>query len=287
MATTDPTSLLCSLLSYADHEVAAHQFAPAEDLVPFVDAGWLLPVARPATILCEVCDAAHFVEVVDLDEGPRAVCMRSGEAFEVPETSQYFRVEGSAVARSLALALQLEGEARSVRAVTGLWGLGARTLGDRRVKFFLTPDLDRLDAATSMMDVVAQQSGAMKSALIVASDRLDHIRLLVQRINVIRLRDFAKVEATTQFSIDEALLLSVVVPEAASARGPGRQPEQRERILPILNELDGEGLAVDKSNKTCRTVAERFQERYPNVNPPVRNSIRSAIKRWQGASKTS
>ena len=121
--------------------------------------------------------------------------------------------------------------------------LGTRTLGDTRVKFFLTPDFDRLDAEKTVVDAAAQQSGAMKSALIIASDRLGHIGLLVRRINIISLRDIAKVEATAQFSIDDATLLSIVVPEATSARRPGRQPEQRDRILPILDELAGEGRA--------------------------------------------
>jgi hypothetical protein len=283
--TTDPTWLLCSLLGCAGHEVAAHQFAPAEDLVPFINAGWLLPVAGPAAVLCEVCDVAHSVEVVNLDGRPPAICMRTGEAFEVAQTAQRYRVEGLAVARSLALALQLDGEARTVSVITSLWTLGTRTLGDTRVKFFLTPDFDRLDSATSMMDAVEQQSGAMKSALIVASDRLDHIRLLARRINIIPLRDIAKVEATARFSIDEALLLTAVVPKAASAQGRGRRAKQRDRTIPILDELDGEGLAVDKSNKTWRIVAERFKHRYPGVASPAKSSILSAIDCWLCRSK--
>jgi hypothetical protein len=283
--TTDPTWLLCWLLGYAGHEVAAHQFAPAEDLLSFIDAGWLLPVAGPAAVLCEVCDVAHSAQVVNFDGRPQAICMRTGEAFEVAKTAQRYRVEGLAVARSLALALQLEGEVRTVRGITGLWTLGARALGDTRVKFFLTPDFDRLDTATSIVDAAAQQSGAMKSALIVASDRLDHTRLMARRINIIRLRDIAKVGAAGQFLIDEALLLSAVVPEAASARGRGRQARQRRRILPILDELHGEGLAVDKSNKTWRIVAERFKHRYPGVGSPSKSTILYAIDCWLRRSK--
>jgi hypothetical protein len=122
----------------------------------------------------------------------------------------------------------------------------------------------------------------LKSALIVASDRLDHIRLLAQRINIIPLRDIAKVGATAQFSIDEALLLSAVVPEAASARGRGRVADQRDRILPILNDLQLEGVAVAASNEICDMVAKRFKDRYIGVKRPVRTTIGSAIALWSG-----
>ena len=283
--TTDPTWLLCSLLGYAGHEVAAHQFAPAEDWVPFIDAGWLLPVASPAAVLCEVCDVAHSVEVVNLDGRPRAICRRTGEAFEIAQATQSYRVEGLAVARSLAMALHLEGEVRSVRGVSGLWTLGTRTLGDTRIKFLLTPDFDRLDTATTVVDVAVKQSSAMKSVLIVACDRLDHIRLINSRINIIPLRDIANVRATAQISIDEALLLSAVVPEAASTLGAGRPARQRERILHILGELHDEGVAINKSNETCRIVSARFRNRYPDVRVPVRNSIRLAIEGWLRRSK--
>lgn len=279
---------MCSLLGYAGYEVAAHQFAPAEDLASFIDAGWLLPSVRRAAVPCEVCDVAHSVRVFDLEGRPQAVCIHTGEAFEVTQTTHPYRVEGLAVARSLALALQLDGEVRTVKGVTGLWTLGARTLGDARVKFFLTPDFDRLDTATSMMDAAAQQSAAMKSALIVASDRLDHIRLLDHRIKIIPLRDIPKVGVTTaRFSIDEALLLSAAVPEAVSARGPGRQAEQRRRIIPILEELQDQGVAIDASNETCRIVSARFQDRYSGIKLPARNSIRSGINWWLGDSKKS
>jgi hypothetical protein len=135
------------------------------------------------------------------------------------------------------------------------------------------------------VDAALKQSSAMRSALIVASDRLDHIRLLARPINIIPLRDIAAVGATAQFSIDEALLLSAVVPEAASARGPGRPAEQRDRILPILDDLQREDVAVAASNEICDMVVERFQARYPNVTPPVRNSIRPAIDGWLRRSK--
>jgi hypothetical protein len=247
--------------------------------------GWLLPVVRPSTILCDACDTQHSVDVVDIEGRLQAVCMHSGEVLEVQQAPQRYRVEGLAVARSLAMALHLEGEVRSVRAVAGLWTLGTRTLGDTRVKFLLTPDFDRLDTATTVVDAALKQSSAMRSALIVASDRLDHIRLLARPINIIPLRDIAAVGATAQFSIDEALLLSAVVPEAASARGPGRPAEQRDRILPILDDLQREDVAVAASNEICDMVVERFQARYPNVTPPVRNSIRPAIDGWLRRSK--
>ena len=170
--TIDPTRLLCSLLGYAGHEVLAHQFALDEDLAPFIDAGWLSPVANFAAVLCEVCDIAHLCELVGLDGQPQALCMRTGEEFKLGQTTQPYRVEGLAVARSLASALQLDGDARTVRRIANLWTLGTRTLGERRVKFFLTPGFDRLDTATSIVDAAAEQSRTMKSTLIVANDRL-------------------------------------------------------------------------------------------------------------------
>ena len=281
----DPTSLLCSLFGYAGLDIAAHQFATANDLASFIEAGWLLPVVRPSTIPCDACDTQHSVDVVDIEGRLQAVCIHSGEVLEVQQAPQRYRVEGLAVARSLAMALHLEGEVRSVRGVSGLWTLGTRTLGDTRVKFLLTPDFDRLDTATTVVDVAVKQSSAMKSALIVASDRLDHIRLLPRPINIIPLRDIAAVGATAQFSIDEALLLSAVVPEAASTPGAGRPARQRERILHILGELQDEGVAINESNETCRIVSARFRNRYPDVRVPVRNSIRPAIDGWLRRSK--
>ena len=247
--------------------------------------GWLLPVVRPSTILCDACDTQHSVDVVDIEGRLQAVCMHSGEVLEVQQAPQRYRVEGLAVARSLAMALHLEGEVRSVRGVAGLWTLGTRTLGDTRVKFLLMPDFDRLDTATTVVGAALKQSSAMRSALIVASDRLDHIRLLARPINIIPLRDIAAVEATAQFSIDEALLLSAVVPEAASARRRGRHPKQRRRIIPILEELQDQGVAIDASNETCRIVAERFKHRYPGIASPAKSSILSAIDCWLCRSK--
>jgi hypothetical protein len=283
--TTDPTRLLCALLGYAGHQVAAHQFASVEKLAPFVDAGWLLPAPAFAPVLCEACEVAHYVEVVSLDGRPHAICMLSGEASEVAQTNQFYRVNELAVASSLALALQLDGEARTVRKIPSLWTLGAGTLGDTRVKFFFTPNFGRLDDATSVLDAAAQQSIAMKSALIVASDHLDLVRLALHRINVIPLRDLAKVGATARFSIDEALLLSKIFPEAIIGRGRGRMPKQRKRILPILDEMAGEGLTIDKSNEIWRIVDERFKHRHPGVASPAKSSILAAIDYWQCHSK--
>lgn len=281
----DPTSLVCSLLAYSGLDIAAHQLATAGELVSFIDAGWLFPVDRPSAVPCQVCDITHSVDVTDLDGRPQAICMHTAESFEVMQTDHFYRVDGLAVARSLASALQLEGDVRGVKGTVGLWTLGTRTLGDTRAKFFLTPEFDRLDAATSVMDAAAQQSSAMRSALIVANDHLDHIRLMTQRIKVISLRDIAKVDASAQFSIDEAFVLSIVVPEAVSARGLGRPPRQRDRIFPILNELEHERGGITSANEICNVVAERFQNRYPGTKVPVRNAIRSAINSWLSDSK--
>ena len=178
----DPTTLVCSLLTYAGLEVAAHQLATAGELVPFVNSGWLCPVDRPAAVPCQVCDVTHCIDVADLDGRPQAVCMYTGVSFDVTQTDHFYRVDGLAVARALASALQLKGNVRGVKGTVGLWALGTRTLGDTRAKFFLTPEFDRLDTATSIVDAAAQQSGAMKAALIVVNDRLDHVRLLAQQI---------------------------------------------------------------------------------------------------------
>jgi hypothetical protein len=125
----------------------------------------------------------------------------------------------------------------------------------------------------------------MKSALIVASDHLDLVRLALHRINVIPLRDIAKVGATARFSVDEALLLSKIFPEAIIGRGRGRMPKQRKRILPILDEMAGEGLTIDKSNEIWRIVDERFKHRHPGVASPAKSSILAAIDYWQCHSK--
>lgn len=281
----DPTALVCSLLAYAGLDIAAHQLATAEELVPFIDAGWLFPVDRPAAVPCQVCDITHSVNVTDLDGRPQAICIHTSESFEVTQTDQFYRVEALAVARALASALQLEGNVRAVPGTAGLWTLGTRALGDTRVKFFLTPDFDRLDTATSVMDAAAQQSGAMRSALIVANDRLAHTQLLPQRIRIVNLRDIALIGAKAQFSIDEARLLTAIVPEAGSAHGPGRKPDQRDRILPVLDDLQSAGAVIDRSNETCRIVLERFKVCHPNQKLPSKGTIRSAIEEWQGNSQ--
>jgi hypothetical protein len=88
--TIDPTTLLCSLLGYAGREVATHQFTSVENLSSFIEAGWLVPTARPSAVLCEVCDVVHSVDVDDLDGRPQAICVRSGEAFDVAPITQLY-----------------------------------------------------------------------------------------------------------------------------------------------------------------------------------------------------
>src|SRR5688572_32025319 len=109
---TDPIGLLSSLLRHSGHEVVAHQFASTEALIPFIDAGWLVPAGVPDVVPCEACDDVHMADVVDLGDKPRGICRRTGDTFAVSSTSAMHRVDGDAVVRSLAQALRLDGDTR-------------------------------------------------------------------------------------------------------------------------------------------------------------------------------
>jgi len=277
--TTEPLALLEALLSYSGHDVAAHQFASGDRLSPMVKVGWLVPTGVPDALVCKACDDTHLAEVIRIKEETRGLCRRTGETFPVSPASSYHRIDGHAFARLLAEALQLEGDPRLLHGFATVWKLGMRRLEDTRVVFFFTPGLNRVDMANTTLEAVAQQARAMPSVLIVADD-IDRVGVL-RKHRVIRLRDVAAVDADGNLTVNEAQLLFEIVPQTAKPRGPGRPPEQQELVLPLLDELDNEGVKIDASNSTCRAAQDRFIERYPDVNVPARNTVKKAIIVWR------
>jgi len=276
--THDTLELLSSILVYAGQEITAGQFAGANELDQFIRAGWIVPAGWPTTISCEICDEAHPAELIARGDRPLALCLRSSETFSVSKEAALFRVNAGAVAQSVSLALKITDKARNVKGAPTLWRLGDRRLLETRVVFFFTPQLAELDGASTIIDLVAVQSGASRSGLIVASDNLDHVRLLSRKTKVLRLRDVASIVGNGAFEIDEGALATAVLPDLSSARSPGAPATQRKRILNVLEALVADGWTVDTSNEKCRDVQERFEQMYPADNIPVNATIRSAIK---------
>ena len=285
--TTDCIGLISILLRYAGREIAADGLAPSAALSPFVRAGWIVPAGVPATVVCTVCDDVHFVDVALVDGKPQGICTRTGDC--VPVATELYYVHGDAFARALALGFHLDGDVRNIRGFNNFWMLGGRRIGDTRVVFFFTPNLDNFHEANSVLDAFSKQSGAMTSGLIVASDRQEQIRLLTQRHRVLFLREIAKIDEGGSLIIDEPQLFRSVLPEGARPNPSGRRPEKRDRILPILNALVDEdakiaGLSlIDREipNETCRLVRRRYLEQFPNNQPPRPSTIRDAIKAWK------
>jgi hypothetical protein len=185
--------------------------------------------------------------------------------FGLPTYFQH-HVDGGAFARSLAQALQLNGDTRLLLRFETLWRLGARRLNDIRVAFLFTPNLDRLDAATTILDSIADQSRSIPFCLLVASD-IGGVRLLQRGNVVIRLGDIAVIAPDGRLTVDEAQLLLEIFPQTGR-RVRGRPPGQRTLILPLLRELHGEGVVIDDSNETCRVVQNWFEKRYPGAKVP-------------------
>lgn len=278
---TDPLSLLASYLGYAGHDIAAHQFAPAKDLDLFVRNNWLVPAGYPAALPCEACDEPHSVEVVSKNCPPYGLCLRTGETFPIMDDGKIYRIDAVAVAGSLASSLNLDGTVRQLRGSSCLLAMGGTRIHDTRVNIFFIPGLDRLDAASSVLQAVANQSGSITAALIVASETLDQIHPLAQRNKVILLRDIAQIHADGRFVIDETSLARIILPENALGRRLGAPSRQRDRIIPILDEFAREGGTIDNSNQTCRLVRSRYRELYDDA-PPANGTIRSAVRYWRG-----
>ncbi|MEM9030161.1 MAG: hypothetical protein AAGC70_17495 [Pseudomonadota bacterium] len=276
---TDSMSLLCSLLAYAGREIATQQFASVSELKPFVDAGWLLPVRRPEVVLCEVCGDAHMADLEQIDREIRGICRRTGETFSVSDIASRYRVDCDAFARALAQALQLDGNARKLRGIDGVWTLGARRLNETRIVFFFTPDLDRFDRAATILEAVAKQSRAASSCLIVAND-IDKVRLARQDTSVVRLQEVAAITSNGNVAINEDDLPAALFPASSTHSSRGRPAHQRDRILEVLNDMDRQGVTIDESNKTCAVVTDLFKTRWEGLKPPAVNTVRAAISIW-------
>ena len=277
---TDAIGFLSTLLKHCGREIDAAEFACVGHLAPLITSGLLVPVGFPKAIPCEVCGEAHTVDVVSIEGRPQGVCRRTGETFTVSPACALYRVDGDAFARSIAKTLELEGDTRLLRGFSAVWRLGARRLDDTLVAFFFTPALDRLDMASTILEAVAQQTRAMRCVLLVASD-IDAVRLLRHRDVVVSLRDVITGDVDGRLSVDEDELIIKIFPQAAKRRPPGRPTRQRDLILPLLDELDAEGVAVDGSNATCSAVRERFKDRYPKAKVPVINTVKSAVAVWR------
>jgi hypothetical protein len=183
-----------------------------------------------------------------------------------------------AFTRSLARALQLDGDAKPLHEFDKVWKLGARRINDTRLAFFFTPSLDRLDVASTILDTIASQSRAVPFCLLVFAE-IEQVRLLQRRNVVICLRDIASIAADGRLDVDEDQLLVEIFPEVIS-RTRGRPPGQRNLILPLLQELHSGGVAIDGSNETCRVVQGLFRRRIPGAKIPVVSTVRSAILIW-------
>lgn len=278
--TTEPLPLLEALLRHIGQHIFAHQFASADRLSPMMKAGWLVPRGLPDTTVCVVCDDTHMAEVICVnEEETRGVCRRTGETFPLSPTCSLYGVEGDAFVRSLAAALQLEGNTRLLHGFATVWKLGTRRLEDGVIVFFLVLRLDRIDMASTILEAAAQQARAMTSVMIVADD-IDAVDFL-RKHRVVRLRDVVALDEDGKLSADEANLLCQIFPQMPKPKCPGRPPEQQERVLAFLDELADEGATIDTSNSTCRLVRDRFMERYPEANAPAKNTVRTAVGVWQ------
>ena len=279
MMTTEPLALLEALLTHIGHDVVAHQFASADRLSPIMRAGWLVAKGLPDATLCAVCDDTHMAEVICVNEETFGVCRRTGETFQLSPACSLYRVDSDAFARSLAAALQLEGDTRLLHGFATVWKLGTRRLEDMAIVFFLVPRLDRIDVANTILEAVAQQARANTSVLIIADD-IDAVHVLLKH-HVVRLRDVVAVDENGRLRTDEANLLLKIFPQTPQPQGPGRPPEQQKRVLALLDELAGEGVSIDASNSTCRLVRDRFMKRYPKANAPAKGTVRTAVGVWQ------
>lgn len=244
------------------------------------ELGLLVPRSFTGAVICEVCDEAHSAVVVVEDGVLRGFCQRSGELFLVRPDQGFFRVRGEAIAERLAAALQLEGDVRQLAGFTSLWRLGVRRLSETRVVFYLTPHLDQLDLATSMIDAVARQAAASHAALIVASDDLDHVRLVNARLKVVRLREVARLSEDGRMDVNLDQLLAAVLPDELAARAARSSASpQRDRVIPVLDQMAASEVKIETTNAGLIAIGKRVAE-HDGGPPPRRSTIRDAVRWW-------
>jgi len=279
MMTTEPLALLEALLGHSGNEIITHQFTSAHRLSPMVKAGWLVPSSRADTTICAVCDDAHIADVICVNEETLCVCRRTGETFLLSPVGSLSRVDGDAFARSLAAALQLDGNMRLLHGFPTVWKLGTRRLEDIAIVFFLVPRFDRIDTANTILEAVAQQARAMTSVLIVA-DNIETVYVQSSH-RILRLRDVVAMDEDGNMSADADNLFFQIFPQVPKPQRPGRPAEQQRRVLALFDELAQEGATIDTSNSTWHFVRDRFMERYPNANAPAKETVRTAVRVWQ------
>lgn len=286
---TDVITILSNVLNYSGKTISVSAFAQPLALAKLVRFGCMVPAGIPSNVACKACADSHLVEVAVIDGLPRGICLRTGEEFLVASEAHY--VDGDAFAKVLGRELKLDRDAKRVRGFDALWALGGRGFKDTRVVFFFAPNLDHVGLAASILDTLPKQSGAMTSCLIIASDRMDHVRLVNQRQKILSLRNVAQIDDRGCLLIDDEHLVRTILPDETNRKTVGRRPEQRDRILPILEELSSAGSEIpglgltehEVPNETCRLVVAHYLGRYPQ-NPPPRNStIRDAIMAWKTA----
>mgnify|MGYP001266271731 CR=1 FL=1 len=274
---TDPIALWCSLFAYAGRQISADQFGPVARLSNFVEAGWLVPVAHTATVLCEVCEEPHWADVEVIDQNMKGICRRSGEAFAISRSTSLYHVDGDKFSLALARALDTDGRPRRVRGLETVWSLGAVRLNDMRIAIFCTPTLGQIDLATTILASVADQSRSTANCLLV-TDEIDAVRLLQRNSAVVRLRDVAHIEPTGTLNIDSVRLIAAVFPGIDKPRRRGRPPDQRERIVKLLDESDSGG-PIDTSNESLGEWSLKYKRRFKAASPS-RTTIREAISIW-------
>lgn len=276
---TDQVAVWCSLFAYTDRQISTDQFAPSTHLTPFVEAGWLVPVAHSKTVLCEVCDKTHWVDVEPRDMG-KGVCRRTGEAFTISRAASLYRVDGDAFSLSLAQALDIDGRPRKVRGLQNVWSLGLRRYKEMRVAFFCTPWVGSIDSATTIISSVADQARSNAYCLLVA-DNIDAVRLVHRKGTVVRLQDVLTINASGEVIIDNVQLIAAVFPDLKNQPHRGRPPDQRKRVFMLLAESDCAG-PIDSSNESLREWSRKYKDRFKNRSP-ARSTIREAIELWNAS----
>ena len=274
----DPIWSWSSLYAHTGCQITAHQFASTDRLADFVKAGWLVPVGDSEAVPCEVCDEPHLANVELIDQEVKGVCGRIGEAFSVTRCRSLHLVDGDAFALSPARALELDGPTRKLRGVESVWTLGARRLNETRIAFFSTPALGRIDAATTILGAIADQSRSTPHCLLVADD-IDAVQLIHRKGVVVRLRDIATIEPAGSLIINSAQLLVTIFPDINKPRRRGRPAGQRERILQLLDESANSESLIDGTNESVREWGLKYKKRFKNTCPAP-NTIRTAISIW-------
>ncbi|MDF2235761.1 hypothetical protein P2H44_24675 [Albimonas sp. CAU 1670] len=281
----DPASHPADLVLQLFREGASR--VPAASLGRHVDAlrslGVIVDGGVAPSVFCDACDLGHMAQVehnVGSDEfGWR--CPEADFVVADRERLRLWKVDMEAIVRSLASAAFDPRDFDAGDARDGVWRLGRRPSGERRVEALISRNGSGA-SATAAWRAVAARSGPSHLTLVLVAE---HGIAAYSPMPGMHVEPLDGVLGRSDFRgplIDAALLDELAVRLLSPAtKSKGGRPSYDEKIQVVIEHLGERGLLRTGRNEGTRAIRAAWSDLFAGESPPGESTIKAHLRDFE------